>query len=120
MTQNDACLNFHKEKGKNAYSYGQYGGSFSDTYYVYKKDNMGGKPIKTFKFTKENSQTIINEIYKLLDRIGGTNIFEANKTLKSFSDKNRTPYKNPIQSETIEEVITETKNNTPQLTLFTI
>lgn len=116
-TQNDACLSFWDEQNKNAYSYGQYGGTAKDRYYVYKKGSIGHKAIKEFKFTKENQNKVLEKIYAFLDQIGGTKIFENNKFLKSFKNSEIVKMSVPINTY-LNHQNNKIENINTQLTLF--
>ena len=115
MEQNTACTDYWNERNKNAYNFGQYGGTAKDTYYIFKKgDGVNTKPIKTFKFTKENRAQVQKDVYEFLDRIGGTRILEMHKFLHSFSTAKKKAYKPTTEEKKIEV----SKIVKPQLSLF--
>ena len=117
-TQNDACLEFWDEQNKNDYSYGQYGGTAIDKFYVYKKGSVGHKAIKEFRFTKENRSSIMESIYKFLDQLGGTNIFGKHEILKSFINHEVVKMSVPIKTYLNHQEQKIITNTNPQLTLF--
>lgn len=92
--QEVAREDWQNELNNSGYSYGQYGGKASNTYYI--KDGAG-KVVKEIKFTDANEGR--NEVYKWIDKQAGTKIFEKNEKLRQVAQKKAKPVENGSEVE---------------------
>lgn len=83
--QEQARQDWQDELNNSGYSYGQYGGKSSDTYYI--TDNKTRKVVKEIKFTDPTEGS--NEVYKWIDQQAGTKIFEKSEKLRQIAEGNK-------------------------------